>query len=256
MTVLKSQIFRVGTKFIVTENTKDSLFGPGTMGYISFVKGRDQDFSNVVYLKTVMIRRGKTGKERLDSSEISTPIFELDGIGNIMPDEARRYYVHISPLPTDYMDVTEMQDIEFLGWMYANTLYINKLNTKAKYNSLWPGEYDNVLNKILRINEGYLENPESIKAEYNDAHYRAEIIDQIRSMESSLVRCAVAYLYRVANMEFNAAYDLQEINTEGLYDMKKTSDFYENKKNKLCSLSNIHGSKEAVSILKGKDSFF
>ena len=43
-------IFTTGRKFVVTDETVDGVFGPGTTGMMSYIKGVDTTCPNVLYL--------------------------------------------------------------------------------------------------------------------------------------------------------------------------------------------------------------
>lgn len=136
---LINSILRPGTKFVVTPDSVDNCYGPGTTGFISFVKGRDNKFPNVVYYEVVIVRRGKTGKQRIEIGEISTPVFNIDQFPDAkveMPEEKRKFYVNIEK--SDDACVTEMMPINFLGWVASQCQYLTKLNSRVKQPEVWP----------------------------------------------------------------------------------------------------------------------
>lgn len=209
---LNSQIFSPGTKFIVTENTKDNTFGPGTTGFISYVKGHDQDYSNVVYLQTVILKRGKNGKKRLDNSELSTPVFDIEdeNLVKVMPEEKRRYYVHIEPVIYCEKDVLNMTDMDFIGWSHCQSMYVNKLSRRSSLMNSWPEDGNHYLNKILNINEFFTED---IINEYSGNEFRQKFTKIIRILEATLVKSALIYLVKTSEIEKRA---ISELCAEGL----------------------------------------
>ena len=230
--IIKSQVFATGTKFTVTDETKDSTFGPGTTGFITYVKGRDQDFGNVIYYRAAIIKRGKTGKERLEMSDISTPVFDLEdeNIHHILPDEKRRYYVHIRPLihPENVMD---MEDMDFLAYAFAYSRWVRKLNTRAKHVNAWPNDPASILNSFVRMDEYYSEDGTFAKHEYSNPERRDMFIKTIRIMESTLVKCALSYMEKVAEIESQAVRQIlscdHKIGDKAA--LMKTLEFYSNK---------------------------
>ena len=64
--ILKSGVMISGAKFTVSDDSTDGTFGPGTTGFMAFVKGKDKDYSNVFFKRAVITRRGKTGKPRIN----------------------------------------------------------------------------------------------------------------------------------------------------------------------------------------------
>lgn len=208
---LNSQLFQHGTRFRVTERTEDTTITPGSTGFISFIRGYDQDFQNVAYFVAVLTRKGKTGKERLEKVDFSAPIFEIEGegIAKFMPDEKRKCYIHIEGYQ-DETSLVEMPAIDFLAWGLSVSAFIHKLNSKAKYVKPWPRENEHVLNKFLKMNEIFSnsDNPNGVKAAFAEKNLRQRFIRDIRLMESTLVKGACFYLSRIAMLEAQAMADL------------------------------------------------
>lgn len=213
--LLNSNILSPGTKFTVTDDSVDSTIGPGTTGFISHVIGHDQDYVNVVYMRTTLIKRGKLGKERLDTGEMSVPVFDIksDDMFKIMPDEKRRYYVHIEPLVPSYAAVEEMSDIEFIAWAQACAAYVRKLHGKAKQMTAWPTDGGDILNRMHNIVSYYGEDAETTKKEYGSKDIRDSFVRAFRLMESILIKCASAYKMKTIEIEERA---LNEINSQGV----------------------------------------
>ncbi len=241
---LNSQIFTTGTKFIVTENTKDSTFGPGTTGFMSYVKGHDQDYPNVVYLQTVILKRGKNGKKRLDKSELSTPVFDIndENMAKVMPEEKRRYYVHIEPVIPFEKDVMNMINMDFIGWAHCQAIYINKLSRRSNLMNSWPEDSDHYLNKILNINEYFTED---IANEYSEYEFRRKFIHIIRKLESTLVKSALIYMMKLSEIEKRAIYELcaEGLNIGNPDIMKKTQSKFDERLTFMYVLGSSHGKK-------------
>jgi hypothetical protein len=246
---LVSKIFNTGTKFIVTDETKDSTFGPGTTGFIAYVKGHDQDYSNVIYLNTVILKRGKTGKRRIDNSELSTPIFDFkdDNLTKVMPDEKRRYYVHIEPVLPCEGTIQDMSNMDFLGWAHAQAMYIHKLSTKAKHIMSWPRDIDHFLNRVLSINEYY---GEDLNDELTNNAFREKFTKSIRILESTLVKGSLQYMIKVSDIERRAITDLCEKGLGDPHVMEESLGLFTKKQNSLQTLALGHGNKEMAVIVK------
>jgi hypothetical protein len=247
--VMTSQIFATGTKFVVTEETTDGTFGPGTTGFISYVKGRDQDFGNVFYYRAVVIKRGKTGKERLDIADISTPVFELDKdvIGKIMPDEKRRYYVHLKPksMPRNVLDMPPM---DFLGYSLAYSRWIRKLTTRSKHVNAWPNNTDDILNTYVRMDDYFEEDSEYALDRFCREDRRVEFVRKIRIMESTLVKCSLSYMHIVAGIETWALNELAKpaIELKDKDAWKNAMKSYSNKVSSLEALTKAHSNKTVL----------
>jgi hypothetical protein len=248
---LISQIFNTGTKFIVTDDTKDSTFGPGTIGFVSYIKGPDQDYPNVVYINAAIIRRGKTGKRRIDFSEMSTPAFDFkdDNLGKVMPEEKRRYYVHIEPVLPYEDRVQKMSDIDFLGWAHSQARYVQKLSTKAKHVAVWPSESGSLLNRILNVNENYSEDMDD---SLTNSEAREKFSKSVRMLESTLVKSALLYMCKVAEVEKRAISCLcqEGLNIGNPDVMEKTMHVFKSKKDTLQTLMVNHGNKAMLEDVK------
>lgn len=244
--ILNSHIFSTGTKFVVTDQTKDGTFGPGTTGFVSYVKGKDRDFPNVVYLKAVVVKRGKGGKERLNFSEISTPIFETSDVDmtDLMPDEKRRYYVHIEPERDVAHDVMKMEEIDFLGWALSYAQYIFKLNSRAKRISVWPQENNAICNRILNLEEYYSEDPEHTKEVMANLGARTSFVQNIRIKESTLVKCCLSYMLKIAQLE-EAAIKAVAVKFPENALLTNSALAFSNKAKALEAMNTLHGHKTA-----------
>lgn len=247
--VLTSQIFATGTKFVVTDETTDGTFGPGTTGFISYVKGRDQDYGNVFYYRAAIIKRGKTGKERLDLADISTPVFELDkdAIGKIMPDEKRRYYVHLEPVVMA-QDVMEMSPMDFLGYSLAYSRWIRKLTTRSKHVNAWPNDPNDILNTYVRMEDYYEEDPDYALDQFCNIDHRTSFMRKIRIMESTLVKCSLSYMHIVAGIETWALKELSKpsLKLDEPDIVKAAMKNYANKVASLDTLATAHSKKTVL----------
>lgn len=204
---LQSSILTTGAKFEITEDSVDGTYGAGTTGFICYVKGKDRDFADVWFMRAIITRRGKGGKTRFDEIELSCPVFDLskenEHFIKIMPDEKRKYYIHITPAPTT-SDLMKYDDIDFIGWAVAYSSFLNKLSGRARHFSPWPQESDHILNRLLNISDYWAEDSEYCLINFARAEARATIIESVRRMESGLVRCALVYMHRVADIEVSA----------------------------------------------------
>lgn len=209
---LESQLLRPGTKFVVNGRTEDSTYGPGTTGFVSFVKGFDQDFPNVAYLVCSIIRRGKGGKPRVEKGEISTPIFDLQNktLSENMPDEKRRFYVHITK-HAEIQQIHEMDTVEFLGWAFAMANFVYKLGSTAKHFKPWPSGKKNLLNLLLYAENMWNESAGDTVAKFESPEIRQDFGRRIRLMESTLVKPSLAYMAKLAGLEKSAAQQLSKL---------------------------------------------
>jgi hypothetical protein len=243
--VLKSQIFQTGTKFVVSPESEDSVLGAGSVGFMSYVKGRDQDYGNVVYLSFVNTQRGKSGKPRLEAQDLSTPVFILDDKerNSILPDTKRKLFVAgIEPVEFKTNTVMDMTDMDFLGWAFASVRFLRKLNTRSRRISAWPEE-DVLLDGFVRLDQHFTEDPDFTRQNFTNPGMRKAFVEKIRVIESTLTKCSLSYASRVAEIEEHAAKTIRssklKIASEKV--ITNTLQFYGNKRKGLSTLYSLKG---------------
>lgn len=228
--ILQSNILKVGTKFRVTDETTDTTFPPGSLGYIAAAKGSDRDYENVLFMYATIIRRGKTGKDRMEMASISLPIFDLkdDALNGKMPDEKRRNYIHIEPIKSEYKSVHEMPDMDYLGWANANACYLKLLANKASRVKVWNEDLNtDYVARLYRAREYFEQDFMELQSWACVSAGKQLFINRARHMESSLIRCAIPYKIKVAELELNAVKFL--MNSGIKHDMKETLDICQRK---------------------------
>jgi hypothetical protein len=174
-----------------------------------------------------------------------------------MPDEKRRYYVHIEPIDLNVNSVRLLSHIDFIGWAYSQVLYIHKLSSKAKHITIWPSDAHDILNRIFNLPEYYSEDSEFTKMEYGSEENRERFIRSVRLMESTLVKCSLSYMVKVAELERWAIDDLyaQGIGGKQKETMTATSKYFVEKKATFKGLEALHGKKELVNEGIGEAGF-
>ena len=244
--ILRSKVFSAGTKFIVSEDTKDTIFGPGTTGFISYINGADRDYPNVIHYRAVITKRGKAGKERLEIGDLSTPVFDLEKekVVDSLPDQKRKAYVHIEPVNIG-PSVANLDTIDFIGWAAANTLYINKLSTKSKYKQVWPGDPNHPLNVARDAHKMFSVSPDETKKLFDTKEMRDLIIVTMHITGSTLVRSVMYYIMKASEIELSAITNIchvlgEPVPEEFIEDFK----WYAKKNALLEYISKVFGSEE------------
>jgi len=203
--IFKSNILRPGEKFIITDKSTDGRFLPGSTGFISFVKGVDQQFANVVHFSVVMTKKGKSGKERIEMADMSTPIFEpsLPEGELTIPGPDRRYFTRMEHIINNVDSVRKMTTYDFMGWALARTKFIHKLSSKATFLKvgLQPSA---VFNNIVELPHTFSENPTATKEYYARNDIIDELVTVLNKTESKLAKCSVGYMHQTATLELNA----------------------------------------------------
>ena len=208
-----SNIVRPGIMFQVIKPTKDNIFGPGTTGFITYVKGQDQDFPNVVFYKVIITRRGKGGKMRLESDEISIPIFlpKCRNLKSILPKIDRKHFVFIDvSLSLMPKNILEFDNHSFLGWALSWGCFLDKLHTRVRKVKWWPDDPSCTLNIIKTLSNRFMEDPSYTLENYTSQEFRTNVVTKIRHFESILSRCAIEYLYKTICIEQKAIISLRK----------------------------------------------
>ena len=248
MEILQSNIGRCGAAYKVKKDTKDGTYKPGSLGLISFVKGKDMDYGNIVYFYVITTRRGKGGKQRLDFNELSCPVFDTDNIVKLsekkeyMPALDRRYYVLLKLLPQSFDDIQNMGAHDYLAWACCQAKYLDKLRSRINRFSMWPKSGDHIMN-IIKSMDHYLGNDFSEEQkqgtieQYSSPGMREQFLQNMRKLACSMVQGHIGYKQRVAKIELDAATHIFK-NVSAFGVTKKLADAtYRHHKDKLTKIS-------------------
>lgn len=221
MKILQSNIGGCGVPYKVTGDAKDNIYKPGTLGLLSYVKGNDMDYPNVVYFNVVTVRRGKGGKQRLDFNEVSFPVFNTENIvklseeGEYMPSLTRHYYVMMDTLPINFTHIAEMPGHDFLAWGCCLSKYLSQLRRTTNGFRMWPKDNGHIIN-VMSSMDDYMssnrdqEHRDDAFERYTSNEMRDSFVRKVRRISSSLVQSHVTYKLRVAKMEYNAVATILE----------------------------------------------
>lgn len=145
-------MMEVGAKFVATKDTKDNNYPPGTKGFVSYVQGRDLDFPNTLIFHAIVVRRGKNGMKRTDTTMLSAPIINMaeEGYkvleGYLEPPNSRPGFIRIELAPSK--DLIKCSSLDFIGWASANAMFYSKLLSQSPNPVKHPFN-TGILNKIL-----------------------------------------------------------------------------------------------------------
>lgn len=245
--ILKSNLLNPGTKFIATSDVKDTTLPPSSTGFFSYFKNPDRDYQDVAYGAVSIIRRGKTGQERLESKEISFPVF----IDKRMLEQddylplGRRYYLHIEEEPINYESLIKAKPLEFLGWSHAYVMFLKHITNNFVYpakRAKWsPETVDQILVDARRFTQQFSDDSRATLATYGQEEFRRSLILAIRKLESKLVKCICSYKKGAIASILNSAHFVDYTNEEH-YEVtdkdlaKSTVSFYQEKHQKINAL--------------------
>ena len=224
MEFLPSNLLETGTQFMISDKAKNPTHLPGSIGFISYLKGLDDSYQNVASVFTIIIRKGKTGKDRLFSCSLRIPIFVFDNkeFAKILPTvDNRRNFVYIEKnkeqkYPVNLMDVSPLY---FIGWAAAMAGKLKMMAGKCKH-SKWPSNNKTPVNKILRLPDYFGEDPESSLETYGSLDFRDIFLGEARNMYSSMVKIHLERDKVRTNCEFNAS-EFLEFTNKGTFLEKK-----------------------------------
>lgn len=238
--ILESNLFNPGVKFIATDDVKDTTLPPNSIGFFSYFKNPDRDYQDVVYARVSIIRRGKSGQQRVEQKDISFPIFtdkKMLEQEDYLPI-GRKFYLHIQKEMFSNAHLMEVSHLEFLGWAFAYSKYLKYLvgnfvhpskranwSEKTVGDSLMSGE---------KITAHWANDPAATVVRYASEEFRRDYIIAARRLESKLIKCIFSYKKSVIASILNSAHFL-EFTNKNYYEVvdkklaKNTVSFYKEK---------------------------
>lgn len=228
MEFLQSNIFDSGTKFTISDKVKNSSHIPGSMGFIAHLSGLDDSYQNVANISAILIRKGKTGKERLEFCRLKIPIFVVDGenFAKILPTiESRRNFVHIDKETNQYVNLMETTSLDFIGWGTAMANKLKLMSSRCKH-SKWPSSNKDPINKLLRLPEYFSEDPAINLEFYTNPEVRTIFLNEVRSLYYSMVRIHLDLDESKVTCEINAAEFLEYTNKGKFLEKKNAKNEY------------------------------
>ena len=215
-----------GKPFKISSLIKDPVFMPGTKGFISLIQGPDYKNPNIVFLKAVVIRRGVSGKNRIDSNMLLCPIFKSKLIKNknlMFPkknDEVEyKYLVDLNESRIkcigSVVDKNYMPHIDFMGWLLSKTLLLKALDSvvyesinktlgiyEKKVNKMWKPKEESLLSEFTHIlrNQLFDGNFESLINSFCTKTKRVNLVSELYDMEVKLAVPMIEYTKRVASV--------------------------------------------------------
>ena len=239
--LLSCCLLKPGAKFVVTSEVKETTFPPGTTGFMSYMLKPDVDYQDVVTIKTVVIRRGKGGMNRINVNNMSVPIFNDKRMlkhDNYLPI-GKRYYVHTDEIVMDEINVVKMRNMDFLGWACAkavNLRYLSSNIAKDTAPKLWPkNSTSHVLVLASRFADYFDSDKEGTINKYaKNIDFRRELVEGIRFLEATAIKCNILHQKQIASAVLNSARFMIYTN-DNYFEVvdskqaKNTIDFYEKK---------------------------
>jgi len=217
---LNRAIFNAGARFIAGSNTKNKKYPPGTIGFVTSIDNWSVIYLNLALIETIVIRRGKKGKLRVEIVYLSVPIFNI-GEYNDKEKHADCDFIHIEDLPIKNLNIMEMDPLNFIGWSFANASLLFKLCRSNDLFNRWPAKDKHPMNAITKVESNFANNPSDTIHFFGGEDFRTMYINSMRKMQSTLLRplmmhktmhsnkiiLAVSYLIWAGEFRNNGDYD-------------------------------------------------
>lgn len=124
--IMKSCIHPPGTKFVVTDVIKTVGYPPYTTGFISSFYNDSPAATNVVNMSTIIVRKGKRGKNRLETATVKVITFDNDTIWNKKIAIPRSLIVNVETMEQP-LNILSMNKLDFIGWIMARIQHLKFL---------------------------------------------------------------------------------------------------------------------------------
>jgi hypothetical protein len=207
--MIGTNILNPGIKFIVLDEPKDGAFPPGTTGFMGCLRGSENRRAYVYNANVTIIRKGKGGKDRIDTCSLNTPVFLTEEMQNnkayleVLP-MGSKYYVHIRTVPME-SNLLEMSNLDFIGWSGAYNQYIQHLIGFSNHGYRWPEDKSDPLNTTAHLSDKWANDPVGLLDLFSSNEYRIKVVNTIRKAEASLIRCVSTYQFKLTQTIKSAA---------------------------------------------------
>jgi len=248
--ILKSNLLNPGAKFVATNEVKDTTLPPHSSGFFSYFKNPDRDYQNVAHGVAIIVRRGKTGQQRVEVKDISFPVFtdkRMLKYEDYLPI-GRKMYIHIKERESFIKeDLSTVKSLDFLGWAHAYATYLKYIVTNHVHpvkRAGWSDEtIDRPLIRAMRIPSLFNEDSNATLDSFGSDEYRRNFVTSARKLEAKLIKCICSYKKSVVASILNSSHFVVYTNQKyyKVVDEKLADDtvlFYKEKHKKLDELIN------------------
>jgi hypothetical protein len=158
-------------------------------------------------IHTVIVRKGKSGKERLTPFIANVEYFKDDDIRQIFgnPLQTKKYGVSITTSENAEMnlfDVRKVDPLSFIGWAAAKIRCLHLINTWFKANNPFLKNVNSLLRVVdaIVMTDQFDGNPEANKAFFDDPGRRISLVEELRHTEAEMSKSLLRYYSRVENL--------------------------------------------------------
>jgi hypothetical protein len=219
-----------GTKFEVTSNIC-TVFTCGTVGFMGYADNLDGGLNTLIRCWASIVRRGKTGKERLETARLIMPLIDAHELAEedikryLVATELNRvkHFVQVERIKPSKYSLLEMPQHDYLGWLLAmlNYLYNISCSYSNRGISVWPQVKDNILNNAIRHLGDYFSNdPEACYNEYASQGARVTMINELRRIGMIVTHAELSHRNHIIDLKklaVNAASGIYDVGGKKLF---------------------------------------
>lgn len=225
--ILKNNLQCTGSPFVVTDKIKNTTTTPYSTGFLSYIMGPDQNHPNIIFQQVVTTKRGKGGKDRINSGILAYPIFKVKGVElDLMFPEKDKYphFVDLDVFPETTVNLigkNDPIDNNFLAWLLSKSLLINELdrsicspdnklmyefNVAARQISAWPKDKSSKLkifiNSIEKLSDSG--DTDNIYTLFSSEESKLDLLKEFREKEMYLLVPKLDYQRKSAHVILSA----------------------------------------------------
>jgi len=230
--ILPNSLYGPGTKLTITKRTKHKTIAPGSTCFMSRFGASFMYAPNVMTLELVITKNGKRGKDRVDRAGVATTVFPIEFEKRPLKNTKHQGnpVVELEYVPFDPADLTNVSEMDFMGWAYAYKLYLRGLFNELGIAHKWPTGKAQPVNCFRNVALRMHKTPKETIELISHPEFRQKFIKQLRALEAGLPQavlgektaCAIARLKALACMMWTQ----QRKKDEDLYDMDMLRDNY------------------------------
>ena len=175
--------------------SKIQITAPEKVGNaIGFISYYTLEANNLNYkVHGIIIRKGKKGKDRLDTFAMKCSAYHTNDkqLESFIEEQSKEPCI-FEAMPMETKNVFKMSNIEFAGWAYAYANFLHFIRHNYGNLEIWPKGGHKAINKLLKVNNYQKlmdQDPGKFYFDFTETAVRIEFINNIISMEFSIIRC-------------------------------------------------------------------
>jgi len=200
--MIYTALYEPGTKIVSIRDPKCGLFSPGSVMYFSHMERNMDQQACLVRCKLVVIKRGKTGKPRLDYCAITIPLVWatdtklqelIEAVANANGVDFN--IVVYEPTNEGNANLKYVTDLDFLAFVLSKVMFLNHINKLNNYN-FWPKTPNFILNifKDVIAKSSLDDLTKNMVNTLTTVKARSEVLNELRFLEALLQQQVTLYM--------------------------------------------------------------